>query len=246
MADGTAAFLIMGSVCTRRCAFCDVAHGTPEPLDPEEPRRLAQAVAAAGLSYAVVTSVDRDDLKDGGAGHFSACVKEIRKASPEAKVEILVPDFRGRDELALGILSQEPADVFNHNIETVPRLYKTARRGGDYQHSLRLLRRYKELAPSAKVKSGLMLGLGETDEEVERTLLDLRGHGVDIVTVGQYLPPSPGHLRVERSGNGLFQRFLRRFRPLELARAAGMGQREQGRRGSGHVREAAPARRRQG
>ena len=196
--NGTATFMIMGEICTRRCPFCDVAHGKPNPLDPNEPESLAEAVAEMGLSYVVVTSVDRDDLKDSGAGHFAACIAAVRRANPSTRLEVLVPDFRGRMDIALGILSETPPDVFNHNLETVPRLYKKARPGADYQWSLSLLQRYKSIQPSVITKSGLMLGLGETLAEVEEVMKDLRDHNVDMLTLGQYLQPSRDHLAVDR------------------------------------------------
>ena len=195
---GTATFMIMGEICTRRCPFCDVAHGKPNPLDPNEPESLAEAVAEMGLSYVVVTSVDRDDLKDSGAGHFAACIAAVRRANPSTRLEVLVPDFRGRMDIALGILSETPPDVFNHNLETVPRLYKKARPGADYQWSLSLLQRYKSIQPSVITKSGLMMGLGETLAEVEEVMKDLRDHNVDMLTLGQYLQPSRDHLAVDR------------------------------------------------
>ena len=195
---GTATFMIMGDICTRRCPFCDVAHGRPKPLDPQEPEHLAQAIAAMGLRYVVVTSVDRDDLRDGGAGHFAACIDAIRRATPDTKIEILVPDFRGRMVPALAALSANPPDVFNHNLETVPRLYRQARPGADYQVSLDLLRQFKAAHPTVPTKSGLMLGLGETLDEVVQTLTDLRAHGCEMLTLGQYLQPSRDHLPVAR------------------------------------------------
>ncbi len=195
---GTATFMILGDVCTRRCPFCDVAHGRPLPPDPDEPERLAATVAAMGLRYVVVTSVDRDDLRDGGAGHFAACVRALRARCPGIRVELLVPDFRGRLERALEALSEAPPDVMNHNLETVPRLYRTVRPGADYAHSLRLLERFKARHPDVPTKSGLMVGLGETLEEVEQVMRDLRDHGVDMLTVGQYLQPSAHHLPVAR------------------------------------------------
>lgn len=195
---GTATFMIMGDICTRRCPFCDVGHGRPNPLDPEEPVHLAQTVAAMGLKYVVVTSVDRDDLRDGGAGHFTDCIRAIRTASPDITIEILTPDFRGRMDVALDILDQSPPDIFNHNLETVPRLYKQARPGADYQYSLDLLRRFKERHLRVPSKSGLMLGLGETLDEVKEVMQDLRAHHVEMLTLGQYLQPSPYHLKVER------------------------------------------------
>ena len=195
---GTATFMIMGEICTRRCPFCDVAHGKPLALDKDEPRQLAEAVAEMKLKYVVVTSVDRDDLKDSGAGHFADCISELRIHNPDTRVEVLVPDFRGRMEIALEILSNCPPDVFNHNLETVPRLYKKARPGADYQWSLSLLKQYKQLNPSVLTKSGLMLGLGETLDEVREVMRDLRDHDVDMVTLGQYLQPSRDHLALER------------------------------------------------
>ena len=195
---GTATFMIMGEICTRRCPFCDVAHGKPNPLDPDEPRQLAEAVAEMDLKYVVVTSVDRDDLKDSGAGHFAACIAAVRKHNPSTRLEVLVPDFRGRMDIALAILRDTPPDVFNHNLETVPRLYKKARPGADYQWSLQLLKRYKAIQPSVITKSGLMLGLGEDLAEVEAVMRDLRAHNVDMLTLGQYLQPSRDHLAVER------------------------------------------------
>ncbi|HRE13054.1 MAG TPA: lipoyl synthase [Usitatibacteraceae bacterium] len=195
---GTATFMIMGEYCTRRCPFCDVAHGRPGPLDEAEPAKLAEAVAAMGLSYVVVTSVDRDDLRDGGAAHFAACIRAIRAASPRTKIEILTPDFRGRLAKALDILAADPPDVMNHNLETVPRLYAQARPGSDYAHSLKLLADFKAARPGVPTKSGLMVGLGETDEEILAVMRDLRAHAVDMLTIGQYLQPSKSHLAVTR------------------------------------------------
>lgn len=195
---GTATFMIMGDVCTRRCPFCDVAHGRPSPLDAAEPTALAETVAAMDLRYVVITSVDRDDLRDGGAGHFAACIEAIRAASPHVKVEILVPDFRGRMDRALDVLGTSPPDVFNHNLETVPRLYRKARPGADYQWSLDLLERFGALVTGVPTKSGLMLGLGETRDEIVDVLRDLRAHGCEMLTLGQYLQPSRYHLPVER------------------------------------------------
>lgn len=195
---GTATFMIMGDICTRRCPFCDVAHGRPNPLDAEEPQKLAATIAALGLRYVVITSVDRDDLRDGGAAHFAACIRQAREASPALRIEVLVPDFRGRMDPALEIFADTPPDVFNHNLETVPRLYRRARPGSDYAWSLDLLRRFKALHPRVPTKSGLMLGLGESIEEIEQVMRDLRQHGVDMLTLGQYLQPSPNHLPVER------------------------------------------------
>ena len=196
--NGTATFMIMGDICTRRCPFCDVAHGKPRPLDENEPRELAEAIREMGLSYVVITSVDRDDLKDSGAQHFANCIIETRKHNPDIKVEILVPDFRGRIDIALSILEPIPPDVFNHNLETVPRLYKKARPGADYQYSLDLLKAYKSIRPDVVTKSGLMLGLGEEIDEVKQVLQDLKAHDVDMITLGQYLQPSKDHLKVER------------------------------------------------
>ncbi len=195
---GTATFMIMGDICTRRCPFCDVGHGRPNPLDAEEPLNLARTVAAMGLRYVVVTSVDRDDLRDGGAAHFAACIRAVREHNPGITIEILTPDFRGRMEVALDILEQTPPDIFNHNLETVPRLYRQARPGADYRYSLELLRRFKQRRPQLPTKSGLMLGLGETLDEVEAVMRDLREYQVEMLTLGQYLQPSPHHLRVER------------------------------------------------
>ena len=195
---GTATFMIMGDICTRRCPFCDVGHGRPNPLDPQEPENLARTVAAMALKYVVVTSVDRDDLRDGGAAHFVECIRAMRAAWPGIVIEILTPDFRGRMDVALEILEREPPDVFNHNLETVPRLYRQARPGADYQYSLTLLQRFKERHPHIPTKSGLMLGLGETTDEIEQVMRDLRTHHVEMLTLGQYLQPSAHHLPVER------------------------------------------------
>ncbi|WP_339339364.1 lipoyl synthase [uncultured Oceanicoccus sp.] len=195
---GTATFMIMGDICTRRCPFCDVAHGRPNALDENEPRELAIAIADMGLKYVVVTSVDRDDLKDGGAEHFANCIRETRILSPDIKVEILVPDFRGRMDIALDILADEAPDVFNHNLESVPSLYKKIRPGSDYQWSLDLLKKYKQRRPDVLTKSGLMLGLGETAEELIQVMRDMREHNIDMITLGQYLQPSRDHLAVER------------------------------------------------
>ena len=197
-AHGTATFMIMGDLCTRRCPFCDVAHGRPGPLDPDEPENLADAVDKMNLKYVVITSVDRDDLRDGGAGHFAACIEALRRRRPQTKIEILVPDFRRRMEQALAALAASPPDVFNHNLETVPRLYRKARPGADYRWSLDLIRQFKAAHPSIPTKSGLMLGLGEEIEEVREVLRDLREHGCDMLTLGQYLQPSRYHLKVER------------------------------------------------
>ena len=195
---GTATFMIMGGVCTRRCPFCDVAHGRPDPLDEREPSHLAQTVAALGLNYVVITSVDRDDLRDGGAGHFAACIDATRQAVPGIAIEILVPDFRARVASALRALDAALPDVFNHNLETVPRLYKQARPGADYLGSLDLLKQFKTRHPHLPTKSGLMLGLGESDDEIIAVMKDLRDHRCDMLTLGQYLQPSPHHLPVER------------------------------------------------
>ncbi|RPJ46096.1 MAG: lipoyl synthase [Betaproteobacteria bacterium] len=195
---GTATFMILGDLCTRRCPFCDVAHGRPRPPDPDEPRHLAETIAALKLKYVVITSVDRDDLRDGGAGHFKDCIRAVRELSPQTRIEILVPDFRGRLDIALDILSACPPDVMNHNLETVPRLYKQARPGSDYTHSLKLLKDFKARFPQIPAKSGLMVGLGETDEEILQVMRDLRAHDVDMLTIGQYLQPSAHHLPVLR------------------------------------------------
>ena len=195
---GTATFMIMGDVCTRRCSFCDVAHGRPLPLDDDEPANLAETVLKLGLNYVVITSVDRDDLKDGGAKHFVDCIQKIRQQCDEVRIEILVPDFRGRIDQALNIMIQAPADVFNHNLETVPRLYSAARPGADYRHSLNLLQKHKQQIQHVPTKSGLMLGLGEEIEEVVAVMKDLREHDVDMLTLGQYLQPSAHHLPVHR------------------------------------------------
>ncbi len=195
---GTATFMILGDMCTRRCPFCDVAHGRPEPVDPAEPERLAETISSLGLSYVVITSVDRDDLRDGGATHFVECIKQIRLKCPQTKIEILTPDFRGRLDKALHILSQSPPDVMNHNLETVPRLYRKARPGASYENSLNLLLEFKKHHPNVLTKSGLMVGLGETDEEITSVMDDLNEKLVDMVTIGQYLQPTNGHLPVER------------------------------------------------
>ncbi|MCW5624786.1 MAG: lipoyl synthase [Burkholderiales bacterium] len=195
---GTATFMILGDLCTRRCPFCDVAHGRPNPIDPTEPLNLAFTIRDMALSYVVITSVDRDDLRDGGAGHFADCIAAIREHSPRTTVEVLVPDFRGRLETALDRLSVAPPDVMNHNLETVPRLYRAARPGADYRHSLKLLADFKARHPQIPTKSGLMLGLGETDDEILDVMRDLRAHQVDMLTLGQYLQPTSGHLPVLR------------------------------------------------
>ena len=195
---GTATFMVLGDLCTRRCPFCDVAHGRPSAPDPQEPLKLAHAVARLRLNYVVITSVDRDDLRDGGAAHFADCIRAVRAQSPRTRIEILTPDFRGRLETALDILAVDPPDVMNHNLETVPRLYREARPGADYRHSLELLRAFKQRRPEVLTKSGLMLGLGEADDEVLAVMRDLREHQVDMLTVGQYLQPRPGNLPVRR------------------------------------------------
>jgi lipoic acid synthetase len=195
---GTATFMIMGDKCTRRCPFCDVGHGRPDPLDVNEPSSLANTIAALKLSYVVITSVDRDDLRDGGAQHFVDCISRIRELSPKTQIEVLVPDFRGRDDRALEILKAAPPDVMNHNLETAPRLYKEARPGSDYQFSLNLLKKFKALHPDIPTKSGIMVGLGETDDEVLQVMQDMRDHHIDMLTIGQYLAPSSAHLTVKR------------------------------------------------
>jgi len=195
---GTATFMIMGDKCTRRCPFCDVGHGRPDPLDTNEPLNLARTIGAMKLNYVVITSVDRDDLRDGGAAHFVECIQKTRELSPNTRIEVLVPDFRGRLDRALAILNAGPPDVMNHNLETVPRLYKQARPGSDYKHSLKLLADFKALHPNVPTKSGLMLGLGETDEEILDVMRDMRAHNVDMLTIGQYLQPSEHHLPVLR------------------------------------------------
>ena len=197
-ANGTATFMIMGDICTRRCPFCDVAHGRPEPLDTDEPLNLATTIAAMDLRYVVITSVDRDDLRDGGAQHFAQCIAAIREHCPETKIEILTPDFRGRMEKALPVITKQLPDVFNHNLETIPRLYKKARPGSDYQWSLNLIKNFKSENPDVATKSGLMLGLGESLDEVKLVMQDLHNHGCDMLTLGQYLQPSQHHLAVER------------------------------------------------
>jgi lipoic acid synthetase len=195
---GTATFMIMGDICTRRCPFCDVAHGRPDPLDADEPENLARTIKAMQLNYVVVTSVDRDDLRDGGAEHFTRCITAIREHNPATRIEVLVPDFRGRMDRALEILDRAPPDVFNHNLETVPGLYRKVRPGSDYAWSLNLLKRFKALHPDVPTKSGLMLGVGETIEEVEQVMRDLRAHDCDMLTLGQYLQPSKHHLPLVR------------------------------------------------
>jgi lipoyl synthase len=218
---GTATFMILGDLCTRRCPFCDVAHGRPKPPDLQEPVRLADTIAAMRLAYVVITSVDRDDLRDGGAGHFVACIRAVRERSPNTRIEVLVPDFRGRLEPALERLAEAPPDVMNHNLETVPRLYRQARPGSDYAHSLKLLRDFKAGHPHIPTKSGLMLGLGETDEEIVEVMRDLRAHDVDMLTIGQYLQPSGHHLPVLRYVEpAQFERFEAIARDLGFAHAA--------------------------
>lgn len=218
---GTATFMIMGDKCTRRCTFCDVAHGRPDALDPLEPINLARAIAALKLSYVVITSVDRDDLKDGGAQHFVDCIRAVRAAAPATKIEVLVPDFRGRLERALQILQAAPPDVMNHNLETVPRLYRQARPGSDYAHSLRLLAEFKRRVPNVPTKSGLMVGLGETDEEIIQSMRDLRAHDVDMLTIGQYLAPSRHHFPVQRYVHPeTFARFERAALAMGFTHAA--------------------------
>jgi lipoic acid synthetase len=195
---GTATFMIMGDKCTRRCPFCDVGHGRPDPLDVKEPENLAKTIAALKLNYVVITSVDRDDLRDGGSQHFVDCIRRTRELSPHTQIEILVPDFRGRDDRALEILKAAPPDVMNHNMETVPRLYKEARPGSDYAFSLNLLKKFKQLFPNVPTKSGLMVGLGETDEEILAVMQGMREHQIDMLTIGQYLAPSSSHIPVRR------------------------------------------------
>ncbi len=219
--NGTATFMIMGDKCTRRCPFCDVGHGRPDPLDVDEPDNLAKTIAALKLKYVVITSVDRDDLRDGGAGHFVACIERVRALSPQTSIEILTPDFRGRMDRALGILKAAPPDVMNHNLETVPRLYKEARPGSDYQFSLDLLKRFKDDVPGVPTKSGLMVGLGETDEEILATMRDMRAHGIDMLTLGQYLAPSGHHLSVKRYVHpDVFKMFEASARSMGFSHAA--------------------------
>jgi lipoic acid synthetase len=218
---GTATFMIMGDKCTRRCPFCDVGHGRPDPLDADEPLNLAKTIAALKLKYVVITSVDRDDLRDGGAAHFVECIRQTRALSPETRIEILTPDFRGRMDRALDILKAAPPDVMNHNLETVPRLYKEARPGSDYQFSLNLLKRFKDFAPDVPTKSGLMLGLGETDEEILQVMRDMRAHGIDMLTLGQYLAPSGHHLPVRRYVHpDTFAMFEREAQAMGFSHAA--------------------------
>lgn len=218
---GTATFMIMGDLCTRRCPFCDVGHGRPLALNPDEPSQLADTVAALKLRYVVITSVDRDDLRDGGAQHFIDCIRAVRESSPQTLIEVLVPDFRGRLERALNILEQAPPDVMNHNLETVPRLYRQARPGSDFEHSLRLLSSFKERLPAIPTKSGLMLGLGETDEEVIEVMRAMRDHQIDMITIGQYLAPSQNHLPVQRYVHPSdFERFEATAKALGFQHAA--------------------------
>ena len=218
---GTATFMIMGDKCTRRCPFCDVGHGRPDPLDVHEPDNLAKTIAQLKLQYVVITSVDRDDLRDGGAGHFVACIRKTRELSPQTQIEVLVPDFRGRDDRALEILKAAPPDVMNHNLETVPRLYKEARPGSDYQFSLNLLKKFKALFPHIPTKSGLMVGLGETDEEILDVMRDMRAHGIDMLTIGQYLAPSGHHLPVRRYVHpDTFKMFEAKAHEMGFAHAA--------------------------
>ncbi|MBE0620891.1 MAG: lipoyl synthase [Burkholderiales bacterium] len=218
---GTATFMILGDLCTRRCPFCDVAHGRPLAPDAAEPKHLAQTIAALALEYVVITSVDRDDLRDGGARHFADCIRAVRELSPRTRIEVLVPDFRGRLEIALDILAADPPDVMNHNLETVPRLYRQARPGSDYPHSLKLLQEYRARRPGVPTKSGLMLGLGETDEEILAVMRDLRAHGVDMLTIGQYLQPTAHHLPVLRyvhpDGFAVFEQAAREMGFLHAA-----------------------------
>jgi lipoyl synthase len=218
---GTATFMIMGDKCTRRCPFCDVGHGRPDPLDADEPQNLAQTIAALKLKYVVITSVDRDDLRDGGAAHFVDCIRAVRAAAPTTRIEILTPDFRGRDDRALAILAAAPPDVMNHNLETVPRLYKQARPGSDYAFSLNLLQKFKALHPAVPTKSGLMVGLGETDDEILQVMVDMRAHGIDMITIGQYLAPSGHHLPVRRYVHpDTFAMFEQRAQQMGFSHAA--------------------------
>lgn len=218
---GTATFMIMGDKCTRRCPFCDVGHGRPDPLDVNEPGNLAKTVAALGLKYVVITSVDRDDLRDGGATHFVDCIRNIREQSPRTGIEVLVPDFRGRDDRALEILKAAPPDVMNHNLETIPRLYKAVRPGSSYEFSLNLLKKFKALHPGVPTKSGIMVGLGETDEEILKTMEDMRAHDIEMLTIGQYLAPSTSHLPVQRYVDpGTFKLFEARAYEMGFSHAA--------------------------
>jgi lipoic acid synthetase len=218
---GTATFMILGDLCTRRCPFCDVGHGRPLPPDAEEPVNLARTIAALRLNYVVITSVDRDDLRDGGAQHFADCIRAVRELSPQTRIEVLVPDFRGRLEPALERLSTCPPDVMNHNLETVPRLYRQARPGADYHHSLKLLQDFKQRFPDIPTKSGLMVGLGETDDEILEVMRDLRAHDVDMLTIGQYLQPSAHHLPVLRYVEpATFELFAREAKKMGFMHAA--------------------------
>jgi lipoic acid synthetase len=218
---GTATFMIMGDKCTRRCPFCDVGHGRPDPLDVNEPGNLAKTIARLKLKYVVITSVDRDDLRDGGAGHFVECIRKTRELSPGTTIEVLVPDFRGRDDRALDILKAAPPDVMNHNLETIPRLYREARPGSDYAFSLNLLKKFKALHPNVPTKSGLMVGLGETDEEILQVMRDMREHGIDMLTIGQYLAPSTSHLPVRRYVHpDTFKMFEAKAREMGFSHAA--------------------------
>jgi lipoic acid synthetase len=218
---GTATFMIMGDKCTRRCPFCDVGHGRPDPLDVDEPANLAKTIAALKLKYVVITSVDRDDLRDGGAGHFVECIRKTRELSPATAIEVLVPDFRGRDDRALEILKSAPPDVMNHNLETVPRLYRQARPGSDYAFSLNLLKKFKALFPRVPTKSGLMVGLGETDDEILSVMRDMRAHDIDMLTIGQYLAPSGHHLPVTRYVHpNTFAMFEREAQAMGFTHAA--------------------------
>jgi len=218
---GTATFMIMGDKCTRRCPFCDVGHGRPDPLDADEPENLAKTIAALRLSYVVITSVDRDDLRDGGARHYVDCIRKVRELSPATKIEVLVPDFRGRLERALEILETAPPDVMNHNLETVPRLYREARPGADYAHSLKLLQEFGRRVPGVPTKSGLMVGLGETDDEILEVMRDMREHGIDMLTIGQYLAPSNAHLPVRRYVHpDVFRMFEDKAREMGFTHAA--------------------------
>jgi lipoic acid synthetase len=218
---GTATFMILGDLCTRRCPFCDVAHGKPLAPDADEPANLARTIAALKLRYVVITSVDRDDLRDGGAAHFAECIRAVRGVSPQTRIEVLVPDFRGRLEIALDVLSAAPPDVMNHNLETVPRLYRQARPGADYANSLKLLKDFKSRFPAIPTKSGLMVGLGETDDEILAVMADLRAHDVEMLTIGQYLQPSPHHLPVTRYVEpAVFEEFARRAEEMGFVHAA--------------------------
>ena len=218
---GTATFMIMGDKCTRRCPFCDVGHGRPDPLDVNEPENLARTIARLKLKYVVITSVDRDDLRDGGAGHFVECIRKTRELSPGTTIEVLVPDFRGRDDRALEILKAAPPDVMNHNLETIPRLYREARPGSDYAFSLNLLKKFKALHPNVPTKSGIMVGLGETDDEILQVMRDMREHGIDMLTIGQYLAPSTSHLPVRRYVHpDTFKMFEARAHQMGFSHAA--------------------------